>query len=205
MIRLERLAVATVLTSFFCLPVYLVSLSGGPPPGRSGGPFPGEQSCATAGCHGPDALNAGDGGVSFTINGGPPAEYRYTPGQPAMIEIRVQDSAQQRWGFEMTARKGDGCQGAGMFDSADQQIVTFMSRAGDCGSNMVPIAEHSFPKTGSGGATFQITLDSQRRRRGTSDVGGCGQRRQRQRHEYRRPHLFGVGRHRTRRGCEPFA
>ena len=156
MIRLERAALAAALTAFFAFPLYLISNAGGPPPGRSGGPFPGEQSCATAGCHGVNSLG-GPGSVSLTINGAPAADYRYRPGETAMIEVRIADPAAQRWGFQMTARKGDGCQGAGMFTAGEMQVsVSNSRRVGACGDNDLPVAQHSFPKSGGGSATFMV-------------------------------------------------
>ncbi len=156
MIRIERAAVAVALTAFFAFPLYLLSNAGGPPPGHSGGPFPGEQSCAIAGCHGTGALG-GPGSVTLTINGGPAGDYRYTPGETAMIEVSVADPNQQRWGFQLTARKGNGCEGAGMFEAGEQQVsVSNGRRVGACGSNDLPVAQHSFPKSGAGGASYLV-------------------------------------------------
>ncbi len=70
--------------------------SSGPPAGRTGAP--GEQTCATAGCH-QGSLNAGPG--TFAII----APAVYEPGEVYQITVRhtTNDSSRRRWGFQLTA------------------------------------------------------------------------------------------------------
>ena len=70
-----------------------IAFSSGPPNERTGAP--GEGNCT--GCHNQFALNSGNGTVTIT------APSSYIAGQTYVIEIDLEDTDQQRWGFEITA------------------------------------------------------------------------------------------------------
>ncbi len=75
------------------------AFSAGPPAGKTGAP--GEGTCVD--CHlghtvNPDAIG------SVTITGAP---VPYMPGQTYPLTVTVQRTGQSRWGFELTALKGD--------------------------------------------------------------------------------------------------
>jgi hypothetical protein len=72
------------------LAVIVWASSGGPPNGVTGAP--GEGTCAN--CHG--NLNTGSGSVGLTLPG------EYTPGDTVSVAIALQQTGQQRWGFEIT-------------------------------------------------------------------------------------------------------
>src|SRR5579862_5212996 len=95
------------------------SYSEGPDPGNTGAP--GETTCNQPGCHNSFPLNSGGGSV--TISGAPTA---YVPDATYTISVQDQKKGQQRWGFELTAKKSDRT-GAGNFqllDPVDTQIIT---------------------------------------------------------------------------------
>jgi uncharacterized protein (TIGR03437 family) len=75
------------------IPLTLYSYSTGPDVGYSG--VPGESTCAS--CH---SGGRGSGSVSVTFPGG----MTYTPGVAQHVVVTVSDSAQHRWGFQLTAR-----------------------------------------------------------------------------------------------------
>src|ERR1700726_1770957 len=70
----------------------------GPPPAVTGAPGDNPKACTQ--CHTSSALNAGVGSVGIGLASGP----FYVPGVKQRVTVTVADPAQQRWGFEMTAR-----------------------------------------------------------------------------------------------------
>jgi uncharacterized protein (TIGR03437 family) len=81
----------------------LASVSGlahsyGPPPRVTGAPGDNAKACTQ--CHTTFALNSGKGTVNLSLPGGPV----YIPGVKQRITVFLSDPAQQRWGFEMSAR-----------------------------------------------------------------------------------------------------
>ena len=90
----------------YCIPVILIGLapiqvsahSYGPAPRRTGAP--GDDARACTACHVGSALNSGAGSVKILLQSGPV----YIPGVKQRVAVQVADSAQQRWGFELTAR-----------------------------------------------------------------------------------------------------
>ena len=81
------------LTVCVLIPIALYAYSTGPDAGYSGAP--GESTCAS--CH---SGGKGAGSVSVTFPGG----LTYTPGTAQNLVVTVADSAQRRWGFQLTAR-----------------------------------------------------------------------------------------------------
>jgi uncharacterized protein (TIGR03437 family) len=161
--KLRRLFLTIALTALFCMPVYLISNESGPPVRRTGGPFPGEQSCASGDCHG-GVANSGSGRVSITINGLPADQYRYVPGETVPVVVRVEDSTKARWGFELTARKQDGCSQAGSFSTSPAegqvQILTTSAAAAGCPAGFLQFPMHLFPKATAGGADFGVNWNA---------------------------------------------
>lgn len=117
---------------------------------RTGGPFPGEQTCGTSDCHN-NTPNSGLGSISIQAGGVPISEFRYTPGDTVEMIVRVQDPAQQRWGFQVTARDADdGCLSVGSFGSSMDALVRILESDGNCGGGR-EFAAHTFAKAGSEG------------------------------------------------------
>ena len=101
--KLTRIAQAAALGT--ALPLLLLAYLSGPDAGVSG--VPEEDSCTD--CHtGP----AGSGNVTVTFPGG----LTYTPGAKQHLVVNIADAAQQRWGFQLTARQAN---------SASTQAGTF--------------------------------------------------------------------------------
>ncbi len=79
------------------IPFLLYAYEYGPPGGAAG--VPGEQTCIQIGCH-TGTVNSFGGNVSVTFPGG----LTYTPGVKQHLVVTVTDSAQKRFGFQLTAR-----------------------------------------------------------------------------------------------------
>ena len=98
--------------------------SGGAEPRLTGAP--GDSNCT--GCHNGTAVNGGGGSVKIVLSG----DATYTPGVKQHITVQVSDSAQRRWGFELTARlnssssKGQ----AGSLTATDSQAQVFCDVTG---------------------------------------------------------------------------
>src|SRR5579885_1530979 len=142
--------------------------SQGPDPFKTGGPFPGESSCAESGCHSsPSRLNKGPGMVSISVN-------PYKPGETQTITVTVSDPTEQRWGFQLTARPANSLMtSAGSFQPLDGnvQVVCGGPSFGPvpCGAGTISFAEHTLPGTRlgtRGGVTFQVNWTAP-----SSDVG----------------------------------
>ena len=86
---------------FSALAVLLVLLASGMVIGHSSGPqngrtnAPGESDCT--GCHSQFTLNSGPGALDIT------APQFYRPGDTITVAVKLTNSGQQRWGFELTA------------------------------------------------------------------------------------------------------
>lgn len=70
----------------------------GPAPRVTGAPGDNPKACTQ--CHASSALNSGTGSVKIVLTSGPV----YIPGVKQRVTVQVADPAQQRWGFELTAR-----------------------------------------------------------------------------------------------------
>ena len=86
------------------------AFSFGPPEETTGAPN--EGTCANAGCHTGNDLNASGGSLMLTI------PETYQPNQVYEIIVSLERAGQSRWGFEMTALDADGAS-AGTFEVTD--------------------------------------------------------------------------------------
>ena len=142
--------IAVLLSTLLYGPLFLFSKPGGDiEPRVTGYPFPGEGSCAQSDCH-DDGLgpNTGAGGVSISINGGPASTYSYTPGETVPVQVTVAEpSAQQRFGFQITARTPDGCSQAGVFSmtTANPNLFLFQDNnaTAPCEPEFIQFAGHA--------------------------------------------------------------
>jgi uncharacterized protein (TIGR03437 family) len=142
------------------LPLLLLAYLSGLDAGVAG--VPGEETCAD--CHnGP----SGSGSVTVTF----PGAHAYTPGARQHLVVNIVDSAQQRWGFQLTARQANNSSAqAGTFtpgaDGYTQLVCTqtnFRSQAfGDtCTTNGMALEYIEHTQSGSrlgmaGAATFEF-------------------------------------------------
>ena len=92
----SRLLVPALLLALAPIPVFAHSY--GPAPRRTAAP--GDDARACTACHTSFALNSGPGSVKILLQSGPV----YIPGIKQRIAVQVSDPAQQRWGFELSAR-----------------------------------------------------------------------------------------------------
>jgi uncharacterized protein (TIGR03437 family) len=152
-----RIAQLTALG--IALPILLLAFSSGPDAGDSG--VPGEESCA--GCHnGPP----GQGSVAVAF----PAGATYSPGVKQHLVVTITDPAQQRWGFQLTARLASslGVQAGTFTPSADgytQLVCTqanFRSQVfgSACASNGLPLEYIEHTRSGTRmGAKSPVTFE----------------------------------------------
>src|SRR4030095_924718 len=98
--RQRKILIGKCLAILSVVPIIIYGHAAGPDPGKSGAPT--ESTCNEAGCHVGTAVNAGGGSVAIDAAGS-----TYTPGVTKRIKVTVSDSAQRRWGFQLTARKSD--------------------------------------------------------------------------------------------------
>ena len=142
------------------LPVLLLAYLSGLDAGVSG--VPGEDSCTR--CHsGP----AGSGSVTVTF----PGALTYTPGARQHLVVIITDSAEKRWGFQLTARQANSSSTqAGTFtpgaDGYTQLVctqTTFRSQAfgNACATNGMPLEYIEHTQSGSrlgtaGAVTFEF-------------------------------------------------
>lgn len=154
---IERAGLALVVASFFAFPLYLMSRPDGNviPLARTGGPFPGELTCGTAGCHN-TTPNSGPGDVRIAVDGVPISDYLYSPGETVALTVTVADPGQQRWGFQITARDADdGCMSAGSFSASADAIVRTAGAGSGCDAGR-EFATHGFAKSGGSSGVFEF-------------------------------------------------
>lgn len=95
----------------------LLANSNGAPAGLAGAP--GQGDCS--GCHGSGSVNPAGGSLTIAVVGGT----NYVPGQPLRLRVTLADNTSTRWGFQLTARRGDAnTQTLGTFTSVSSQTAT---------------------------------------------------------------------------------
>ena len=99
-----------VLFLFILSSTTVFAYSFGPPKERTGAPN--ESTCATAGCHTGNSLNAAGGSLVLTV------PKTYEPGEVYDIVVKLSRNGQRRWGFQMTALNGNNIS-AGSFSTID--------------------------------------------------------------------------------------
>jgi uncharacterized protein (TIGR03437 family) len=128
----------------------------GPAPRVTGAPGDNEKACTQ--CHTGTALNGGAGSVRIVLQSGPV----YIPGVKQRVTVLVADPAQQRWGFELTARLNSDLQNgqAGQLIPVDNftQVICEDASIQPC-SPGVSFIQHTSAGTRRGtpnGAAFQF-------------------------------------------------
>src|SRR5262245_1427119 len=137
-------------------PITTFGHSYGPAPRVTGAPGDNPRACTQ--CHTTSALNSGTGSVKIVLQSG----QFYVPGVKQRVAVQIADSAQQRWGFELTARLNRDLENgqAGDFTPIDNmtQIICEDSAPRPCASGPSFI-QHTSAGTRNGttgGATFQF-------------------------------------------------
>jgi uncharacterized protein (TIGR03118 family) len=118
---------------------------------------PGDQNCTV--CHVGAAVNGGSGSVTIVLANGP----TYSPGVKQHVMVKVADAAQQRWGFQLTARldssPSSGQAGNLTPSDSNTQIRCDSGNLGTCQTGEVQFIEHTITGTRLGtpqGATFEF-------------------------------------------------
>src|SRR5262245_24506338 len=103
-------------------------------------------TCSQSGCHVGNPPNAAGGSVSIS---GLPTDTGWTAGQTYPLTITVQRTAQRTFGFQLSA----------VSDASVQQAGTFTLGAGIHSKSIggIVFVEHSFPKDGTGTASFGVS------------------------------------------------
>jgi uncharacterized protein (TIGR03437 family) len=128
----------------------------GPAPRVTGGPGDSAKACTQ--CHTTSALNSGPGSVKIVLTSGPV----YIPGVKQRVTVQVADPAQQRWGFEFSARLNSDLEStqAGDITSIDNLTQVICEDAGPkpCASGPSFITHTSAGTRNGlkGGAAFQF-------------------------------------------------
>lgn len=112
---LRALAFAALLTiglgALVFVPTRTATSNSGGAAARNAG-VPGENTCASSGCHSSFALNSGNGSVVVA------SADTYTPGTALDLTVRVAQSGSSTYGFQIAARDANG-DPAGSFELAD--------------------------------------------------------------------------------------
>lgn len=87
--------------------------SSGAPASHTGAP--GEQTCATVGCHDDNSVNAGN--ASLTVDMGTATSY--APNQIYTITIKIKDNYVNRFGFQLVALSDSNTSNVGTFQLTD--------------------------------------------------------------------------------------
>src|SRR5579871_2646665 len=96
--RKHKISIGKAAAVVSAIPFLLYAYEYGPPGGSAG--VPGEQTCIQVGCH-TGTANSGSGSVAVTFPNG----MTYTPGTKQHLTVAVTDSAEKKFGFQLTARQ----------------------------------------------------------------------------------------------------
>jgi hypothetical protein len=114
-----------VLSLAVIVPVFIMAFaersSTGAPASHTGAP--GEQTCATSGCHDDNTLNSGVAKLTIDIGSG--GITKYVAGQTYPIKVSIADAGVSRFGFQIVALD-QSTGNAGTFTITDQVRTQFM-------------------------------------------------------------------------------
>ena len=121
--------------------------SGGARVGYSGDQLAGEQVCTA--CHQGQA-NSGSGTLDLLINDAPAAQHVYTPGATIQVVVKAHQTGAARFGFQFTARTGNGCTQGGVLTAATGLRVREGQGTGPCAATPGTLQwiTHSRPQNG---------------------------------------------------------
>jgi hypothetical protein len=94
--------------------------SSGAPASHTGAP--GEQTCATAGCHDDNGINTGTAKLTLDAGG----ITNYVPGKTYTIKVRIEDPDKVRFGFQILALSANSNENIGKFKITDAVRTQFM-------------------------------------------------------------------------------
>ena len=108
--------------------VAIIAIAASPERSSSGAPgahtgAPGEQTCATSGCHDDNSINSGKASLSIEIGN---AIANYEPGKTYAVKVSISEENVKRFGFQLLALNNATKASVGSFqiiDAARTQIV----------------------------------------------------------------------------------
>ena len=95
--------------------------SAGAPASHTGAP--GEQTCATVGCHDDNVVNTGTASLNIEVGSG---VTQYVAGQTYPIKIKISDANVNRFGFQLVALDDKSNKNVGTFEIVDHERTQFM-------------------------------------------------------------------------------
>lgn len=115
------------------IPFFMVAFapeksSAGAPASHTGAP--GEQTCATVGCHDDNTVNSGTALLNIEVGNG---VTQYIAGQTYPVKVKISDANVTRFGFQLVALDNQTNENVGTFQISDPARTQFM------------INEHSVP------------------------------------------------------------
>jgi hypothetical protein len=120
---------AAILLATLLISATIRRSSSGAPPSHTGAP--GEQTCATSGCHDDTTPNIGSAKIDLQFGEN---ETTFVPGQTYSVKVRISDPKVTRFGFQLLALESKTLRDVGNFtisDSVKTQIVTNMYKLKD--------------------------------------------------------------------------
>ena len=119
---LENYIIMKKKTLLLCmLPVALLIIAAAPERSSSGAPGahtggPGEQTCATSGCHDDNAVNSGKAILSVEVGS---SVSNYVPGKVYAVKIKISEPNVKRFGFQLLALNNSTLASVGTFQISD--------------------------------------------------------------------------------------
>ena len=115
--RLHNKVLIKLFLVFCTLPFLIVAYEYGPDPGYTAAPGDNPTGCIKSGCHQGTPNSVSGGSVKIVLPAGNTGTY--TPGQAMTIQVLITDPKMKSFGFQMSARSGDGTTQAGDFSTSD--------------------------------------------------------------------------------------
>lgn len=99
----------------------IVAIAASPERSSSGAPgahtgAPGEQTCATSGCHDDNTINSGKASLSIEVGS---SITNYVPGKTYAVKVSISEKNVKRFGFQLLALNKSTLSSAGTFQIAD--------------------------------------------------------------------------------------
>lgn len=101
--------------------IAIVLIAASPERSSSGAPgahtgAPGEQTCATSGCHDDNKVNSGEANLSIEVGG---SIANYVPGKTYAVKVSISEKNVKRFGFQLLALNKSTLSSVGTFQIAD--------------------------------------------------------------------------------------
>lgn len=101
--------------------VAIIAIAASPERSSSGAPgahtgAPGEQTCATSGCHDDNAINSGKAILSIEVGS---SVTNYVPGKTYAVKVSISETNVKRFGFQLVALNKSTLSSVGSFQIAD--------------------------------------------------------------------------------------